>query len=153
MENIGLDSLTEQWRERIVNLEEKREQIEENQDSMVKGDMPAVRERAEPELKRKTIERCLDDLEDCNDLDDVFAVLGDWRSEADERDKRILNRNEWFRNHHIRFELEQCIDDLETALSDDEFEECSRCGVLKKPVEDGRYSKGYRWECPECGVS
>ncbi|WP_123624144.1 MULTISPECIES: hypothetical protein [Haloferacaceae] len=150
--SVELDSLREEWRERIEELESEGEAIEERQDPMVKADMPAIRERAAPELKKKTVERCLDDLEDCNELEEVLAVLGQWRAEAEDRDKRILNRNEWFRNHYTRFALEKCIDELETVLPESEFEECPHCGALKKPMEDARYSKDYRWACFECVV-
>lgn len=147
----GIEPVLDKWRAQVDELEGKPEEIKEEQDSFYKGSWDAARERAEPELKRKTIEECIEDIEEGSGPEDFIEALADWRKEADELDKRIMDRNEWFRANIRRHQLNQCIEEFEEALPDSQFEECRRCGSLKDPVSDKRHGKGYRWECSECG--
>ena len=146
----AVDVLLQEWREKVDELEGRPEKIKKQQDSFYKGSWDAARERAEPELKRKTIQRCIDDLEESTTTDELLESLADWRKEADELDKRILDSNEWFRSNITRHQLEKRIESFEGAFPDGNFEECWRCDSLKKPVSDKRRSEGYRWECEEC---
>lgn len=144
------ETVVGEWEKRIEALEKEAQEIEEGQDGFYKGSWEAAAERAEPEIKKKTIQRCMDDLEEGNDVDDLIEALADWRKEADDLDKRILDSAEWFRSNITRFQLEECIEAMEAALPDDVFEICHRCESKKKPVSDKRYSEGYRWECDDC---
>lgn len=145
-----IEPLLDKWRDKVEELEGKPEEIKDEQDSFYKGSWDAARERAEPELKRKTIQSCIEDLEESGDSDDIIEALADWRKEADELDKRIMDSKEWFQSNVRRHQLNRCIEDLEEALPDDYFEECRRCESLKNPVSDKRHGKGFRWECTEC---
>ena len=149
-ESEGVDSLLQEWRKKANELEGKPAEIKEQQDSYYKGSWDAARERAEPELKRKAIQDCIDDFEDSTSTEELIESLADWRKEANELDKRILDSNEWFRKSTRRLQLESCIEEFEEVFLDDRFEECWHCGSLKKPVSDKRRSEGYRWECKEC---
>ncbi|WP_123622871.1 MULTISPECIES: hypothetical protein [Haloferacaceae] len=146
-----VDSLCQEWRKEAGELEDRPEEIKEQQDSFYKGSWDAARERAEPDIKRKAIEDCIEDLEESSSIDEFLESLADWRKEANELDKRILDSNEWFRKSTRRRQLEACIDEFEEAFPEDNFDECYRCGSLQVPVSDKRRSEGYRWECEECG--
>lgn len=146
----GVESLLEKWRGRVDELEGRPEEIREEQDSFYKGSWDAARERAEPELKRKAMQGCVEDLKVSSEPEEFLESLADWRKEADELDKRILDSNEWFRSHITRLQLEECIEEFEEAFPDSYFEECRSCGSQKNPIRDERYGKGFRWECPEC---
>jgi len=147
----AVDALLQEWRERAEELEGQPQKIKQQQDSFYKGSWDAARERAEPELKRKVVQDCIDDLEESTTTEEFLESLADWRNEADELDKRILDSNEWFRKSTRRFQLESCIEEFEEAFPDDNFEECFRCDSLQVPVSDKRRGEGFRWECVECG--
>jgi len=146
----GVQSLLSDWRDRVEKLEEKPEEIKEQQGSYYKGSWDAARERAQPELLRKQIQDCIEDLEEANSTNELVESLADWRKQADELDKRILDSNEWFRKSTKRRQLESCIEEFEEAVPEEVFEKCRRCGSRQKPVSDKRHSEGYRWECNEC---
>lgn len=147
MSDVELGPLLQKWYGRVEELEQEAKRTEENQDSMADG-MSAARERVRPKLERKTYEQCLSDVEDCENVDEILLVLAEWRDDVEERDKRILDRDKAFRNRIARYSLEQCISDLVDAMSGDTFPNCSQCGDQKMPTTDKRYSKGYRWQCP-----
>jgi hypothetical protein len=147
----AVDSLIQEWREEANELEGKPEEIKEQQDGFYKGSWDAARERAEPELKRKVIQGCINDLKESSTTDEFLESLADWRKEAEELDKRILDSNELFRKSTRRFQLKACIEEFEEAFPDDNFKKCYRCGSLQVPVSDKRHSAGFRWECRECG--
>lgn len=144
------ETVVGEWEKRIEALEKKARDIEEGQDGYYKGSWEAAAERAEPEIEKKTIQRCMDDFEESNDVDDLIEALADWRKEADDLDKRILDSVEWFRSNITRLQLEECIEALEESLPEGVVEVCNRCDSKKNPVSDKRYSEGYRWECSEC---
>ena len=141
----AVDALLQEWRERADELESQPQEIKQQQDSFYKGSWDAARERAEPELKRKVVQDCIDDLEESTTTEEFLESLADWRKEADELDKRILDSNEWFRKSTRRLQLESCIEEFEEAFPDGNFEECFRCGFLQFPVSDKRRGEGCRW--------
>ncbi|WP_283402535.1 hypothetical protein [Halorubrum sp. DM2] len=147
----AVDALLQEWHEKANVLKDRPEEIKEQQDSFYKGSWDAARERAEPELRRKAIQGCIDDLEESTTTDDMLEALADWRKEADKLDKRIYDSQEWFRSNITRHQLEKCIEEFEKAFPDDNFNECFRCGSLQLPVSDKRRNEGFRWECEECG--
>lgn len=150
MAQLDLSSLISDWKDEISDLDDEKERIEERQDPMVEADRPAIRERLEPKIQADTVQSCIDDVEGSGEIDEILEVLGEWRDEAEERDKRIRNRNKWFRNNLKKHQLQTCIEDLEAFLPNEVFEECNRCGSNQKPTSDKKYNKGYRWECPDC---
>lgn len=149
---MGVDTVLSGWRDRVDELDGKDEEIREKQDGHYQGSWEAAYERAEPEIQKKAVERCIEDIEDSTTTDELLEAMADWRQEADDLDKRILNRREWFRASTTRQQLEQCVEDLEQALPEDEFERCGLCDVKKMPTADKRYDRGYRWDCPECDL-
>lgn len=146
----AVDSLLQEWLAEVDELEAKPEEIKEEQDSFYKGSWDAARERAEPELERQALQDCIDDLEESSCIDEYLKALADWKKEADELDKRILDSREWFQKTTRRHKLETCIEEFEEVLPDEAFEKCWRCESQKIPVSDERHSEGYRWECEEC---
>ena len=150
MDESDFNALVESWEGRVEELEEEREERRQQQDPMVRADTPAVRERVSFDLQVNVLERCIEEVEDCTSTDEVLETLGEWRDEVEERDKRILDRNEWFRNHYTRLQLKDCVDDLIKALPDGSLTECARCGGHQLPTSDKRRSEGYRLECPSC---
>lgn len=150
MGQLDLSSLVSDWEDEISELDDEKVRIEDRQDPMVRADTPAIRERLEPKIKADKIQSCIDDIDGSEEIDEILEVLGEWRDEAEERDKRIRNRNKWFRNNLKKHQLETCIDDLENFLPSGVFEECKWCGSNQKPTSDNKYNKGYRWECTEC---
>lgn len=151
MSEFDLTATIANWEEQISELEQKKQRIEEGQDSMTKGDWGPVKRRAEPEIERKRIQRCIDEIEECSSNDDLFEVLGEWRAKIEEQDIVTADSGgEAYRISIIRPRLSQCVEDIRDALPDNAFPECSRCRTREMPTLDKRYSEGYRWECPEC---
>lgn len=145
-----VDQIAHSFREHADGLQEEHDQIEDRQEYPYEASWDAAAERAEPMIKKDAIEDCLDEVKDCSNFDDLLEVLADWRKESDELDKRILDSREWFRKSTRRFQLDRCIEELEDAIPESEFEKCSSCGRLKTPVSDKRRRTGYRWDCIDC---
>lgn len=151
MDEFDLESTIAEWEEQISKLEENKQRIEAEQDSMVKADWEEVKRRKDPDIEKETLQRCIEEIEACSTEDDLFRALAEWRSELDDRGIATADSSiEVFRNSIIRPRLRQCIEDVESALPSATFSECSFCNSQKIPTLDDRYSKGYRLECPEC---
>lgn len=145
-----VSQLIDDWYGKANQLQAKHDHIEERQEYPYDGSWDAARERADPLIKKDAVEDCIEDLEECDSIEEALEAFADWRKESDELDKRILDSHEWFRKTMRRLQLEECLEEFQEAVPDDIFEECFSCGGLELPVSDKRRRTGFRWECPEC---
>ncbi|SDL09403.1 hypothetical protein [Natronorubrum texcoconense] len=150
MEDSKRKTLIKKWNDEISDLRSQQAEDESNQDPMLKAEWRSVRQLASYDLQIGVLEECVGKLEDCESEDDVLEAWGEWRDEVEERDKRILDSTEWFKNNYKKLQLEECVESLSEYFSEDLLTECWRCGGWEKPTSDKRTTEGYRLECPNC---
>jgi len=146
----NLEPLRESMTERIRELEEKKEEMEERYDG--DGSTPVVWEKIEPKMKRKVVEDCLEDLNQVEELEDLLKVIADWRNQKNDewKSKTNLSTNEHERRKIKRLEIEGWLDNLIGRIPEEKASSCAFCGEEELPKVDQRYGSGFRWACPNC---